>query len=396
MGLILIFLNSCASVNNRFLRTDVIGFSSTVKTSYGASRGMFKNFKWQDEPYDLLMDKDRIAVNKTLQEIPRGDNTALYYAMDLAIDRVRYVRQKLAKNDPQTKYYIFLLTDGLDNASPQLAKNEKELIFGTTNQRYRARIARKLKNAMGLFAKNTFEVYPMLFEGDDLMEIKAQNPDKYEEHISNSMECLRYSTIGEAPKINKASSYDSIMVELRKQFLASSYTFRVSKSLVGKRIKMTLENSKGKKVEVIGTLKRDFFSYAFTDIDINGENVSTAKIGQYTKKNGKKLLAVKEYGNGSEDLNVYFTLEDIRLGAEPYFPVRSRVTQHIDEGNDFWILNSEYREVTEHSFDTYFVLVVDGSTSLDGKNHNQNGFEAEQKMAKGIVDMIIKPKKKEN
>lgn len=50
---------------------------------------------------------------------------------------------------------------------------------------------------------------------------------------------------------------------------------------------------------------------------------------------------------------------------------RDRVEQEIAESG-FWQINSEYQEAPWQSVDTYFVLVVDGSRSLDGKNHDQN------------------------
>ena len=79
-----------------------------------------------------------------------------------------------------------------------------------------------------------------------------------------------------------------------------------------------------------------------------------------------------EVHRDKNDINAYFTIEDLRIGKASYVPLRDRVEQEIAESG-FWQINSEYQEAPWQSVDTYFVLVVDGSRSLDGKNHDQNG-----------------------
>ncbi|MBQ7192039.1 MAG: hypothetical protein IJS00_04105 [Paludibacteraceae bacterium] len=87
-------------------------------------------------------------------------------------------------------------------------------------------------------------------------------------------------------------------------------------------------------------------------------------------------------------MNAYFTIEDIRLEGFPYFPIGEKVEQEYESAANFWQLNSEYQEVTKGAVNTYFLLVIDGSRSLDGKNGEQNGFEQETDMAVQILDML--------
>ncbi|MBQ7192387.1 MAG: hypothetical protein IJS00_05900 [Paludibacteraceae bacterium] len=266
--LIALFLSSCATQHTRFLQGDVIGFSDEVRTSYRCPRGMFSTFKEQNAAWNLL-DDDQVGRMRTeIKELPpRGQNTAAYYAMELAAERIKYIRRHYAKNDPQTKYYIFLLTDGLDNASPELAKKEKKILFSKTPEQYQKRLQKKLKGAMGWFAKNTFEVYPMMFEGEDMQATKTRNrisDEQFKEKLAKDMECFRYSSTGEAPELISADNYQVIIEKLKHTFVSSSYTFRVPKSYVNKKIRMNFENRKGQKISLIGVLKKQGFSYILT------------------------------------------------------------------------------------------------------------------------------------
>lgn len=385
-ALFLMLLTGCGVINNRFLRGDVIGFSDRVEPSYYYEPGLFQVFKQQSAPYNLCTEEGQDALSISLNSISRGMNTTAYYAVEQAADRVKYIRRKVAKNDPQTKYYIFLLTDGLDNASPQVAKNDGVFWFDKTPEQYKKRLQRKLKGAMGLFAKNTFEVYPMMFEGEDIQANRERNnwtEERYQQYLQQQMECFRYSSTGEAPQLISSDNFEEIIMELRQQFLSSSYTFGVSKSQVNKQIRMNFVNEDNQKIVLTGTLHKSGFSYVLDDVKIDGGTYLTTS--QYCKKGGIQLLEVQR---DKYDINAYFTIEDLRIGKAPYFPLRDRVEQEIAEGG-FWQINSEYQEAPWQSVDTYFVLVVDGSRSLDGKNHDQNGFENEIDMANKIVDMLL-------
>ena len=250
-----LLLSSCGTPKNRFLQGDVIGFSDRVQTSYDNPQ-----LKHPLRPWNLLNEEEKAKMRQELTTIiPRGENTAAYYAMELATERIKYVRRHYAENDPQTKYYIFLLTDGLDNASPEVAKREKKILFSRTPEQYQKRLQKKLKGAMGLFAKNTFEVYPMMFEGEDMKTSinrnKKMSEAQFKQEVAESMDCFRYSSKGNAPELISADNYRTIIEELRKKFISSTYTFRVPKSYVNKKIRMNFENRHGKKITLTGTLQ---------------------------------------------------------------------------------------------------------------------------------------------
>ena len=117
-----LLLSSCAT-NKHFLRADVIGFSDAVRTSYDSKRGVFSGITLQSAPYNLLnvsqdnatgksvisiSPKGKMGLQDALRSTPRGDMTAVDYAMVLAAKRINYVRRNIAMNDPNTKYYILI------------------------------------------------------------------------------------------------------------------------------------------------------------------------------------------------------------------------------------------------------------------------------------------------
>ncbi len=383
-------LTSCASVDHRFFRADVVGFSDKPTTSYNSDRGLFMNLKPQGDPYDLLYKPNMLAMQQTVLSTPRGDNTTVYYAMELAAMRVKYIRRKIAKNDPETKYYIFLLTDGLDNASSQVAKNEKRILFNRTPEQYQKRVQRKLKGAMGLFHKNTFEVYPMMYEGEDMQEMKDKNnlsDTTFKKMLADDMACFRYSSRGKeyAPELISSDDYAGIFNQLRDDFCSSSYTFRVPKSYANKNIKMTFVNRDGEQVVMTAQLKKSLFSYRLIKVQFSdGVTISDKNIAM-----GKTDVRKSEKAFAKEDnVNAYFVIDDFRLNGQVYYPIKESVTQEYESRPGIWQPNSEYREVTEVNVDTYYILVIDGSKSLDGKNGNMKGFKMETDMALQIMEIV--------
>jgi len=111
-----IVFSSCKATYNQKLYADVIGFNDGVIEKY--------------KPYDLTKEADVKAMNQNIRDLPSGENTAAYYALDKGLDRIQSMQKsKLMEKDPNTKYYIVFLTDGLDNISPELAKRDKQMLF---------------------------------------------------------------------------------------------------------------------------------------------------------------------------------------------------------------------------------------------------------------------------
>ena len=265
-----ITLTSC-KVHESLAKADLIGFSSDLQPSYAVRDGGFKNWYPQGKPIDVLEDDETFMqyVNK----VTTDDNTALYYAADVAIDRMRYIRRKEVKYDPQTLYYIFLISDGLDTASVKVAHNHHQAVFTSKPEKYQKRIARRLQNVMGL-SHNHLTVYPMVLKGEDLRQVQQNNKmsdAQFDNYLREQFACFRYSTRTIVPEVNIHTSFDDIYEQLEDEFLHSEYTFRVAKDYVNKTIRMTVKNDKGETAQIEGTLKRTgLSSYKMQDVKLTG------------------------------------------------------------------------------------------------------------------------------
>lgn len=386
-------LASCATTNNRFLQADVIGFSEKAETSFLCYRGPYNASRNQSQPFDLMMGTN--SIKTYIQQdgnIPRGQNTCIYYSMDLALDRITYVRKHFAKNDVNTKYYIFLLTDGLDNNSPAVAKEDKRIPMGIKADEYPNRITKRIRKVMGN-KKNRFEVYPMLLEGEDIRQMRAENTD-FDSYLERKLGCLCYSSTGKTPKLIHEDEYSKIFRELRKQFVSSSYEFLIPKSYEGKKIRMTLQRrSEGGKVldekaVVEGVLSKNGLGYVLEDLSLNGLEFKDANIPG-ARECATRLISNTSTRKGS---NVLFRIDQITKDNMPFFVNSKTVRQEFNDGG-IWITNTEYKEQEDVNVDTYFLLVLDGSTSLDGKQGKDARFKDELRMAENIIDMVSVKKK---
>jgi len=392
---LLLIMTSCATPNKSFYRGDVIGFNDKPITNYTKARGTFMNLKHQDAPCDLTRKTGKDSLIYEIESLQPGNNTTTYYAMELAAKRIKYVRKHYAHNSPATKYYIFLLTDGLDNASPQVAKEEKMCLFERTPEQYQNRVQRKLKSAMGLFHKNLFEVYPYVYKGHDLQKAQADNTktkEEFDNYLKSEMSCFRYASHGEAPEVIVKEDLDDIAAALTEKFEQTTYTFRVPRSYAGKTIRMTLNNSQNQEIKFTAKVKKSLFTYTLTDIELLTPGVSF--VGS---KNTKPLKADKSRIK-EDKVNAFFVLEDLRYGGYKYDLTGLKFTQEYNDAkHGIWQTNTEYVEVKENSIDTYFLVVIDGSYSLDGgqelyektiKSKKPTHLAREKKIATDMIDVL--------
>ena len=166
-------LISCATKPERHFNedkiyADIIGFSDTVTSVPDLGQGnTFYHLTVNPAAPGELTQADLIPH---IPYLPIGKNTAVYYALDKALDRI----EMIYKNKPPnafsadknvyffTKYYIILFTDGLDNVSVQLARNNKK-----GNYANEEKYAAALRNRMGSIVKgnifssrqNSFEIF---------------------------------------------------------------------------------------------------------------------------------------------------------------------------------------------------------------------------------------------
>lgn len=358
--------SSCGTVHNCFLRADVVGFSSSVETSYQVHRGKLQSKKIQTKPYDLTTPDGVAAMRSYINTaVPVGNNSAVFYAMELAGERVRFVRKNLTDGDPETRYYIFLLTDGFDNASAQVAKNDGRNWRLLPYDKYQLRVRKALKKAMG-FARNTFEVYPMLLMSEELKEMQRRNnmsEEDFRSYVNTQMDCFRFSSKGKdkAPHIIVGDNLDGIYSELFQQVIHSSYRFRVPTAYIKKQIKMNFVNKQGQRASVTGVLKKKGRGYVLDNLRMEGINVSTKS--KFINRRATRL--VSQPCDDPNDVSVAFLIEDIRdLYGLPYLPDPQRVDQEVLMSGNLWYINPDFADTNDLDMNTYFIFVIDGGDAI--------------------------------
>jgi len=359
LSLPLLALSSC-KIHESMAKADFIGFSSDIEPSFSSNEGGFKNWSTQSEPIDLLNNEN--AFLETVNNVTTDDNTALYYATDRAIDRIRYVRRKVVEYDPQTLYYVFIISDGLDNASVKVSHNHKQAVFVNTPEKYQKRIARRLNTCMGL-SRNNFTVYPMVLKGKDLQQVQHNNKMSdadFDAYLKEQFACFRYSTREIVPEVNIHTTFQDIYNQLKDEFLHSEYTFRVAKDYQGKFIRMTVTNHQGEQAVIEGTLKRTgLSSYVLKDVQLNGVKADL-RDSRYVSLNKKDL---KSQNNAFRAENVYFVLPDLRSNKTNNLFMPEETIQEYKNGT-VWQQNTEYTKDAKSNPNTYCIFLMDASKSM--------------------------------
>ena len=342
---------SCGAVHNRFLRADVVGFGSTVNTNF------------ESVPYDLTQPAEASLMHEFITDsIPQGGHSAVFYAMEQAAERIQYVRKNLSDGDPATRYYIFLLTDGFDNASAQAAKNDGRTRRLLTYDKYSNRVHQALSKAMGAFDRNTFEVYPLILKGDELSEMQRRNnmsDDEFLAYLNTQLACLRFSSKGKdkAPSVICYDNLTDIYESVFRKVIHSSYRFRVPTAYIKKRVKMNFQNRRGQQVSVSGVLKKRSGGYVLDKVQLDSMTVSTKS--RYINRRATCLKAMPN--EDPNDLSVGFLLEDIRdVEGLPFIPDPNHVDQEVLMSGNMWYMNPDFADSNELDVNTYFVFVLDG------------------------------------
>ena len=385
---ILISLLVCSScrVQHEAIKGDAIRFSDDVTTTYTHRDGKFKNLYSQSEPVSLF---DKNGVNKTevanlksfIHKKHQGNQTTGYYALDLALDRVEYVRKHQFKNDPNTKFYIVYMTDGLDNASVQLAKNKKQLWFINSEEKYAKRIQKKIKNTMGVFKlrQNTFQIFPIMFIGKDMQANLAKRGLESKEDIlkaaNEDMQSYRGASKGTTPpEVILGTDFKEITKDFQELFASSGFEFYIPTGYRNQRVRMILENDKKEEIRLEGTLKKKWFKWCLTDIQYP-DNVTVMKSASGKPKTIKELYAI----NDSKELSAIFRLEEIQLNGKKF-----HIKHATQEHGKYFETNTEYELSKLANTNAYVLLIMDESASLGDQTKN------EQKAMEDILDIVMK------
>lgn len=356
LTIIATYFCSCVTVRENRLMGDVIGFSDDVQTSFKK----INNTMYSD-PYNLLSTNGKNSMDAFIRKIPDGQNTVGYYALDIALDRVKYVRNKIMHKDPETKYYIILLTDGLDNGSVVAARNHHKGYYKDIES-YIEKLNKKKSQIMGLKKKQDYlQIYPILFTAGDLEKMRINNKmddSAFDKYVMSMMEGYRGSSKGvEKPKPIYGDNLDDIVKAFEEQFAIQGFEFLVPKGYLNKRILMTMEDLSGNKVSVEGTFAKQGMNYVFKDIKFSDGLVSESV------PVGGMIKAKNNTEKGS--LLSVFMIDNLKLNGKP-FKINNDIStieqQYMDYG--YYITNSEYQSQAESRKNAYVIMIIDGSKSF--------------------------------
>ena len=356
LTIMIIALNSCVTIRENRLMGDVIGFSDDVQTSFKK----INNTMYTD-PYNLLSSNGRSNMDAFIRNIPDGQNTVGYYALDIALDRVKYVRNKIMHKEPETKYYIILLTDGLDNGSVVAAQNHHKGIYKDIDS-YIKKLDKKKSLIMGPKNKQDYlQIYPILFTAGDLEKMRTSNnmdDATFNKYVMSMMEGYRGASAGvETPKPIYGDNLDNLVKAFEEQFAIQGFEFLIPKGYLNKRIRMTMEDLSGNKVSIEGTFAKKGMNFVFKDIKF-GEGLVSESV-----PSGGMIKSKNQSEKGS--LLSVFMIDNLKLNGKPFkinTDVNTIEQQFMDYG--FFVTNSEYQSQAESRKNAYVIMIIDGSKSF--------------------------------
>lgn len=386
LGIVVLFMASCATTHEIML-ADVITFADDANTSYSYRKGPAKNLFKQSHPYEVYKNgkynrKVAAAVKGKLDAIATtsGFNTAGYYALDLGLDRVKYVRKKVLKGDKQTRYYIIYLTDGLDNTSVQVAKNNRQGNY-KNDEEYINKLNKKKAKLMGC-GKNQqcFQIYPMLYIGTDLRKIQQQNEMNdtlFLNWAAEQMKPFEGASKGwEKQDAMLATDWKDLAKKLEEKFTSASYEFYVPKGYINKRIRMTLYDEQGVKTSIEGLYTKKGGKYILKDVESKGG--LSFKTGQTDDE--KSVVSFNNDDKKSD--KSWFKVENLNCNGSNY-KVYTGSTKQDYFNKNYWLFNSEYDKSARASINTYILFVADVSASL-----GKEGPIEESELLKAFYEMV--------
>ena len=380
---------SACNITHEAVLGDAIRFSDDAVTSYTHKDGVFKNLYDQSDPYMLCVGakKNQDDIQKMKNFLRRNDSgkaTAGYYALDLGIDRVRYVRKHYFKHDHNTKYYIIYMTDGLDNTSVQVARNHQQLLFTTQEKAYAKHIQRKAKRAMGVFKmrQNVFKIFPMMFIGDDMKEnMKKRGLTSIEDIKKAAADDMQYyrgaSKSTSAPEVLLGTNFKEIAKDFKEMIASSGFEFYVPVGYRGQQVRMNLVNEEGEEIQIERKLKKNWFMWRLTDITYPSNVEIPDQRVLHRGKPLKKLYASNRHDHKAT--SAIFRMDDIKLNGKNY-----KVKSASQEHGKYYETNSEYEALKRENSDAYVLLIMDVSGSLGDQKKN------EQDAMVDILDIVIK------
>lgn len=340
--------SSCTSMQDTKVFANVMTFSGDVNKLYMKNYDLNEGYKVQS----LWRGIENLTV--------LNNETAEYYAMDIALDEIQ--NRVLKKKDKETKYYLILLTDGLDNVSLEMARKDGRGVYDSL-EAYADSLNKRMNTILnksylfGLVQNeniyNTFQSWPIMFFGDDM---KSSGYEKKE-----AMELLKplagaQNTFTPNPIVEEETG--RILELFKQQFVVTQYSFLIPKGYVEKRVKMSFYDKNGKNATMEADFKR---------IGKDKFGLSKIKTSEnfFIDTKDSDIIISDESGDGEN--SAVFTIDNLRLNEKPY-SIKSAKQEYYENGK--FRTNSEFDDKAGMKKDAYILLVLDTSKSLGSQASN--------------------------
>lgn len=340
--------SSCTSVQDTKVFANVMTFSGDVNKMYMKNYDLNEGYKVQS----LWRGIENLTV--------LNNETAEYYAMDIALDEIK--NRVLRKKDKETKYYLILLTDGLDNVSLEMARKDGRGLYDSL-EAYADSLNKRMNTILskshlfGLVQNeniyNTFQSWPIMFFGDDM---KSSGYEKKE-----AMELLKplagaQNTFIPNPIVEEETG--KILELFKQQFVVTQYSFLIPKGYVEKRVKMSFYDKNGKNATMEADFKR---------IGKDKFGLSKIKTSEnfFIDTKDSDIIISDESGDGEN--SAVFTIDNLRLNEKPY-SIKSAKQEYYENGK--FRTNSEFDDKAGMKKNAYILLVLDTSKSLGSQASN--------------------------
>jgi hypothetical protein len=363
--------------NEDNIYADVMGFSDsvTVVPDLNQTHNFYHLTVNATAPGELT----QAALIPRISRLPTGQNTAIYYALDRALDRIEMIHGNKPPNAFSasrgtyyyTRYYVILFTDGMDNVSVQLALNNKGDRY-TNGDRYAAALRRRMGSlfAGGPRRQNSFEIFLLGLRGGDLRE--SYTTDELSAHLRS----LSASYNGAVHEPIVSDSIDRIYDAFWNAFNASGFSFNIPKGFAENRYRIRMEfAAKG---------EEGFPHWFEADIrrkilNLWGPYVLTNIVSSPGFTFDSTTLIEAAPGQNKDSLAIQFTISNLKVFDAP-LPIASERQLFMD---GLWRRNSEYQSISGNYKNAYIVFLMDRSLSLSPEE-----LQKSEEMVINIINLL--------
>jgi len=369
---------SCATSPYK-MKADFVGFSDKITTSYNyTNKCIVKKWRKQSPPFDLIVPDNGVRNEDGVSQMriavyssERGEQTPTYSALDAALNRVEYVQRKFMENDPNSKYYVVMLTDGIDTQAQDKDSFGKKIQerMNTLMKKYCFFNLFKSKKPN---TTNSFESYVLLYKGKDLKETNLSDDQ------------LRTLLTPFAGAQNAPKDEDRVIIKedinelvniFEERLISRSFRFSVPVGFNGQNIRMVLTPKDG--------ANPIYFEGDFS-IENNLcylKNIKTSDGFSVKLPDSKYLVGSIDNSSGNNSKVAIFEAEDLKLNGKPYRVNKGDVNQwHTMLGT--YVLNSEYNSAAGSHKNAYLIVLLDSSLSFADQ------FEKARNAIMRIVDIV--------